>query len=175
MRYILYFDQYQCRFGGCTHAACYFSAYYSNTAAVVSACAFAGFEKKCALSVSYPARYLPRGQGMFCLDDAKRLVRQPWQLDSLTAWRQPTSLLSSTGTYVHYVLSSTAVRTKDIFSFVSFVNSTNGNSVYRFQPRCGPYALRVVHGTKRLRKGFQGIMVCIVEQRCRIKCKQNRK
>ena len=50
MRYILYFDQYQCRFGGCTHAACYFSAYYSITA-VVSACAFAGFEKKCALSV----------------------------------------------------------------------------------------------------------------------------
>ena len=50
MRYILYFDQYQCRFGGCTHAACHFSAYYSITA-VVSACAFAGFEKKCALSV----------------------------------------------------------------------------------------------------------------------------
>ena len=50
MRYILYFDQYQCRFGGCTHAAFYFSTYYSITA-VVSACAFAGFEKKCALSV----------------------------------------------------------------------------------------------------------------------------
>ena len=32
-------------------------------------------------------RYLPRGQGMFCLDDAKRLDRQPWQLDSLTAWQ----------------------------------------------------------------------------------------
>ena len=53
MRYILYFDQYQCRFGGCTHAACYFSAYYSITA-VVSACAFAGFEKNApCLSIFY--------------------------------------------------------------------------------------------------------------------------
>ena len=50
MRYILYFDQYQRRFVGCTHAACYFSAYYSITA-VISACALAGFEKKRALSV----------------------------------------------------------------------------------------------------------------------------
>ena len=67
--------------------ACYFSAYYSITA-VVSACAFAGFEKKYALSVyslyifyTYSTemgrRYLPRGQGTFCLDDAKRLDRQP--------------------------------------------------------------------------------------------------
>ena len=167
MRYILYFDQYQCRFGGCTHAACYFSAYYS-IAAVVSACAFAGFEKNApCLSIFYTysasffscrrravlptavslsvqlilftsffhsglpplgvpyassiagllcvsvsacvvccvavlpccvkgkrrgstemgRRYLPRGQGMFCLDDAKRL-------DSLTS----TDIIVSGGT-----------------------------------------------------------------------------
>ena len=53
MRYILYFDQYQCRFGGCTHAACYFSAYYSIPA-VVSACTFDGFKKNAhCLSIFY--------------------------------------------------------------------------------------------------------------------------
>ena len=33
------------------------------------------------VSTEMGRRYLPRGQGMFCLDDAKRLDRHPWQLD----------------------------------------------------------------------------------------------
>ena len=41
-------------------------------------------ERKRRVSTEMSRRYLPRGEGIFCLD-AKRLDRQPWPLDSLTS------------------------------------------------------------------------------------------
>ena len=111
MRYILYFDQYQCRFGGCTQptgrpgfAARFWPkkasiAVYHHSAycmlplllvccvclcrrvwsAVLLCCRVVCCVKgKRRVSTEMGRHYLPRGQGMFCLDDAKRL-------DSLTS------------------------------------------------------------------------------------------